>query len=230
MRYHDFGHTNPLTATGEFEQKKKDMLDYFWSTTNERSAIFRRYAHRIAEGLGHDLESEADYTELYKRLATLNSFVTKGPLAKMMRWFAWNEMCRFHKEEMAAFEMLIEHWEGPLDPCHADVNPNGETNARRLLQALKSVLGGFKLAQKLLAVPFLERRAAMFFVATQKTWSWYASQIRTIKAPMDGLTEMIKDTSSWATRFKDHFWKHIVLQFAKHVSLACRHHAVYNQE
>ena len=78
----------------------------WWSTTTYESDIFRRYARRVAGD--NPLNSEADYERLYKSLARLNSFTSKGPVGKLMRWFAWNQQCQFHIDERAALEMLLD--------------------------------------------------------------------------------------------------------------------------
>jgi len=41
-----------------------------------------------------------------------------------MRWFAWNDQCKFHIAEVAALEMLLEHYFGPVcEGSRADNDP-----------------------------------------------------------------------------------------------------------
>ena len=56
----------------------KDILDHFLATESSTSALFRKFADRIAEDHNFEIADESDYERLFCKLADLPSFNTKG--------------------------------------------------------------------------------------------------------------------------------------------------------
>ena len=65
------------------------MMSHFLITHSSTSPLFRKYAPLYAAALGFQLQSSDDYDVLFSTLPDLPSFNRKGPLVKLMRWFAW---------------------------------------------------------------------------------------------------------------------------------------------
>ena len=181
-----------LYTSGCWEHDKRALLAYFWISTTYRSAVFRKYAPRIAAAANVPLNTDADYQHLYENvLPLLPSFQGKGPLSKLLRWFAWQEQCDFHVGEGPALEMTLENYYGECVPIDESSGRPCRTPEQEL-RALKSETGGFKLAQKFLSSTMLEERMRGYYIVCQSTWSWYTREIREVKNPQDGISELLR--------------------------------------
>lgn len=102
-------------GTGEWYEKKIEMLAHFMDCTTSDCPAFRRFAPLIARDLGVDLRCEADFANVYAMLPELPSFNNKGVCPKMMRWFSVNQSWHDQACEFNALKMVLQHAQGSED-------------------------------------------------------------------------------------------------------------------
>ena len=188
---------------------------------NADSAVFRKYADRIARALNRQLDTQEDYIELFYGIPELTrSFRRALDVAKMGRWFSWNGCAQQQLPEFYIQKMLLEHHLQPCGPCSSagsdesgkaglcdpdDCNTafddlEGAANAKTpqaQLAAVKAVNGGFRLAYQLMSSD-LYLYSKVLYVVLRPLWSWYADQVGSVKAPVDGIQELLcLDEGKW---------------------------------
>jgi len=135
--------------------KKKARLEEFLNTNSTSDPSWSKYQplvckeRRIAEPT--DFEESQD---LFQSLKAMDSFATKGPLIKLMRWFSWFESMLFYHGEMWATKMVLEATdslgEAPASEQEVEERPQEHKDPQKELQALKKRQGSWKLAPKLI--------------------------------------------------------------------------------
>ena len=181
-------------GSGSWFELKKELLAHFLQTCDSVSPLFRKFAELIAEDAGMVLETEADYEVLWNRLPDLlRSFVEKGAVPKLMRWFSVNGLFEERKTEFWGLKMLLQHHLGDSDPDDADAligmqDPAQvmQQNPREELRQLRASHGGLQLAEKLIT-PWLRQHIRQYCCGTKASWSWYTHQVETVRTPKDGL-------------------------------------------
>lgn len=187
---------------GAFFEEKKAMMAFFLLTQSSGSAIFRKYAPLYAAALGMSLQTEDDFDQLFSTLPDLPSFNSKGPLVKMMRWFAWwtNFDFQEHEErgggivraEFWATKMIFEHhltgdsgetFQNDLASILRDVEMSPQEQLRRL----KSAQGGFKLAHRIMTAELYANARVLYRIGVP-AWTEHCWRVEHIKTPSDGLT------------------------------------------
>jgi hypothetical protein len=94
--------------SGVWEKVKRGMLEDFLEVNTASSPIFLKWYPLLCEGFGVDDDGSEEMRErIFAYLQELPSIREKGPIAKMMRWFAWNECAKFHLPEWFAMGMLL---------------------------------------------------------------------------------------------------------------------------
>jgi hypothetical protein len=94
---------------GHWFDKKKAFFEDWKDKASVNDALFQKYAPRIAED--NDLpapETPEQFHHLLELVKCMKSFVQKGPLVKMMRWFSWWVSAEFYKKELHAVKMILE--------------------------------------------------------------------------------------------------------------------------
>jgi hypothetical protein len=137
------------------------------------------------------LVDEAAYERLFDLLVDLPSYNFKGPVPKMMRWYAWWDGFQFHHAELWANKGILRY------SCQfADVDdisvvkPVLQTPEAELRQ-LKSQSGGFKLAYRMITTE-LDYYSRGLFIVGQECWSTHASRAENIKTPKHAIKNYIK--------------------------------------
>jgi hypothetical protein len=170
------------------------------ASEDKESAIFHKYWERIAQDLGLACVTEGDKEQVWERLATLPTFVNKGALPKLGRWFSWNSVAHEQLQELSALRMLLEHHLEIGEEEEEDmgfVAPAAHDDPRAELQALKATAGGFKLAYKLMSDD-LCHNARVLYAVTNGLWDWYTEQVQQVKTPKQGLKYEIGMVHKWA--------------------------------
>ena len=195
-------------GTGVHGTKKKEALDYFLSRLHEDSAVFLKYGPRIAEDNGMGFSTPEDRRRLFENLPQISrSFVQATGVCKLGRWFSWNDCAKEQLPEFWAARMILEHFLAATSTQEVLPDPdlvafdNLEELARAAtaktpqeeLRQLKSANGGLLLAYKLMTRDCLQY-ARILYIATQGCWSWYSSQVNSVKTPADGITDLVAST------------------------------------
>jgi len=139
-------------------------MSHFIRTCSSTSAIFMKYAPLYALSLGVPLNSDADYEALFLTIPDLPSFTSKGPIVKLMRWFAWYARFAWQESPDSLTNPRAEFWGAKIVYEHylsadgaavdhvdlsavlRDVNMSPQEQLRQL----KAASGGFKLAHKVM--------------------------------------------------------------------------------
>ena len=175
------------------------MLLHFLETEAFTNSVFRKYAGLYAAALGKQLESEADYQTLWESLSDLPSFSDKGPLVKLMRWYAWwyNFTFQEHQSpisccaEFWAAKMVFEHHlqQDATEVDHADLGSVLDDTAltpEEQLRKLKAAQGGFKLAHTVMTADLYLHSKVLFRVG-RPSWSYHVWRVDNLKTPAQGL-------------------------------------------
>lgn len=172
------------------------------------SPIFEKYWRRIAADFGLPCNTSADKEQTWAQLSCLPTFVKKASLPKLGRWFSWNSVAHEQLPEYSALQMLLEyHFGFDFESAGADDEEGrGENIAavsaddpRQELAALKSVVGGLKLAATLMmSDDALLQNAKILFTVTNGLWNWYVSQVKRVKCPRHAFKYDLHMAQSWA--------------------------------
>ncbi len=196
-------------GSGAWWEEKRRMLDVFLTTETSSSPAFQMHAPAIAAGFGMPFSgSDDDYEAVFQKLSELPSFVNKGSLPKMSRWFSWNSVCEEQLPEYAALRMLLAHHFGgvpagqespsaavvpaALGPAMAaaaapPAASGGDPAAE--LRALRASVGGLKLAHRVMT-DTLQTHAKILATTTRPLWTWYAQQVEHVKSPKQHLKQL----------------------------------------
>ena len=136
---------------------KVDLLERFIANNDWDSYYFVKYGAKWAADMTPPMPfgSEDERQAAWAQLPLLYSFLGAGGPCKLARWLDWNDKTNKHLPEFWAFVMLLD-WEfsttngsGPTeamqDPAHA-----ASTDPVKELRQLRGLMGGFKLAHKLM--------------------------------------------------------------------------------
>ena len=86
------------------------MLEEFLTSEAIHGETWSKYQHLIAEERRMEEPSCPDDQEaLFQEMRSLQNFVGKGPLVKLMRWFSFFECCATWEGEFWATKMIMEY-------------------------------------------------------------------------------------------------------------------------
>ncbi len=216
-------------GTSAWHWKKKARLEDFLMTRNAAHSSWRQFQHLICKErrMAEPATVEEQHC-LFDSLRALDSFQTKGPLIKLMRWFSWFESMSFYSGELWATKMILqdalEHQEAASEQ---EVEPlPQQQNHQKELQELKKRKGTWKLAPELINVKNLAVKDIVMAVG-KSTWQLFASRAREITSPAHVLEYNISCAANafWkqellemvATSLFDHrFQQHLLPEFSYH--------------
>ena len=189
---------------GAYFDEKKEMLKHFLASENHNGILFRKYADLYGASLGATLDTEDDYKALFDTLAELPSFTSKGPVVKLMRWYAWwtsfDWLDTPHGEkrqaEYYATKMIYEHHLQSTsgEVIHTDMAAllsDQTLSPQDQLRRLKQATGGFKLAHKIMTDDLYSNARVLYSIG-QATWSEHVFNVEKVKTPQDGLRHDIE--------------------------------------
>lgn len=170
------------------------------------SLSFEKYGARIASDLGLPFETPLQKEDVLKQVALTKSFRQQLDTPKMGRWFSWNACAEQQVKEYHIAKMVYEHHlslRGHVSDPDVD-GPGYKTllaaskakTARAELELLRKTCGGFRLAYTLMSSDLL-MMAKVLQTVTRPCWSWYASQVRSVQTPVDGLRFSMRMAASW---------------------------------
>ena len=175
---------------GAYFDEKKEMLSHFLASEDHNGRIFRKYAPQYAASLGDTtLETEADYKALFDTLTELPSFTNKGPVVKLMRWYAWWSSFDWlekphgdgRRAEFYATKMIYEHHlqNTSGDVIHTDMAAllnDTSLSPQEQLRKLKQANGGFRLAHKVMTDELYSNSKVLYSIG-QATWTEHVSNV-----------------------------------------------------
>lgn len=173
--------------------KKKAKLQEFLDTNTASSPAWQAYQHLICqEKRIQEPSSELASEELFATLQDMDSFVQKGPLIKLMRWFSFFESMVFHQGTFWATRMILEESQGLEIGSDKEVEEPIKENAdhQRELQALKKRKGTWKLAPTLITSRSLCIKDIILCVG-KASWQCFSSMARSLLSPMQVLQHNI---------------------------------------
>ncbi len=197
MSYGPFG-------KGQFFHEKKEMLSLYVAEHTAHSHHFRMYADLHAASNGYSLSGDAAYRALFDSLPELVTFSSKGPLTKLMRWFAWWNNFHFHAPEFWLTKMVYEYYlggqniEGEAVEAVSFLAESDETPEAQI-RKLKAQVGGFQLAHRLMTQELFDNARVLYSVG-QPVWDVHTNRAKTVKTPAHGLRYLSKQTlGGWRT-------------------------------
>ena len=203
-------HSKPY-GSGVWFFTKQEMLKHFMETHDSTHWLFRRFAPLIARDVNPQmtLVTDDDFEALWQMLPELPGFTEKLEPIKLMRWFSANGRRKTECKSFWVFKMiLIDHFglECDLQEGQTDDPPHitGMT-PKQELQALKSMGGGFKLAEKMICF-WLHWCIRVYYYSTQTYWSLYTDHTKKVKGPAENLIRIIQMSQGrWTVQLRDMF-------------------------
>ena len=122
---------------------------------------------------------------LFDSLRSLDSFETKGPLVKLMRWFSWFESMTFLEGELWLTKMVLESstgQKGDESEQEVDERPKGHKDAQEELRELKRRKGTWKLAPQLINQKNMAVKDIIMSIG-KSSWKLFAGRARDIFTP-----------------------------------------------
>ena len=196
-------------GSGNWFWKKKAKLQDFLMSEGIDSSIWKTYQHHICvEQRRQEPRTVEETQELFDELATMDSFTTKGPLIKLMRWFSWFESMAFCHGELIATKMILEHSSqvgGEKSGEEVDEAPKGNIkDDAEQLRELKKRKGSWKLAPQLITNKNLANKDIIMAVG-KASWSLFASRAKEIVSPVHVLEFNISAAAQ-------KFWCHEIVE------------------
>ena len=169
--------------SGAWEKEKRHILDSFLTLEDENSPFFLSWVEQLCVSFGWTYDGSASMRRaVWHRLGTLASFISKGPLGKLMRWFAWNQCAEFHLPEYWALAMLLRWWFGDASQLGRDNDDAIGLNSMRA----GADLNGLKLAMRVMTSGLYIRMKA-WLVISRSTWTWYSNEAGKVLGPKEAL-------------------------------------------
>ena len=173
--------------SGACEKEKRNILNAFLQLEHPDSAFFLAWVELLCLGFGWVYDGSRRMRQgAWRRLGALNSFMTKGPLGKLMRWFAWNQCVDFHMPEYWALAMLLAwHFD------HGRARPADNDHEIADMHALRNAqVSGMQIAGKCMNMTLFIRMKA-WYIITQPTWTWYTNEAVTVLGPAESIAAAI---------------------------------------
>ena len=175
-------------GSGTWWYRKRAMLEEFLTSEAIHGETWSKYQHLIAEERRMEEPSCPDDQEaLFQEMRSLQNFVGKGPLVKLMRWFSFFECCATWEGEFWATKMIMEYGldkEGDAlegNP-EEDVKETKPQDDRAQLAELKRRKGTFRLAPHLVTGKSMAVKDILMSVC-RATWKMHAQRVRDVKSP-----------------------------------------------
>ncbi len=186
---------------GVWRHQKRQILSAFLARETPTSDIFQTYLPLIAKSWRVVPDPPQ---AIWDRLSDLPSFKIKGPVPKMMRWFAWCENYVFHIGDYWVLKMLLEWNKGaaaaaPEEVPLPEVTSESATthrveNPEVEMRRLRSELPTYDLCLRIMT-PELFENAQVLSLGTRAVWKSHARRRRLVKSPKDALQHF-----SWLAR------------------------------
>ncbi len=164
--------------------KKRAKLEHFLLTADVHSPVWLQYKHLVAmERRQPEATTPEEEQQLLDSLASMDTFLNKGPLIKLMRWFSFFESMLYHSGDLWATKMVFLHDNLEAEPASADdVDIKPEKDHRKELNDLKKRKGTWKLAPTLINEKNLAVKDCIL-TCGKVTWKHFAERARELTSP-----------------------------------------------
>ena len=174
--------------------KKKAKLQEFILSEGVSSPYWQKYLPKICqEQRIPEPSSFVDSQNLLEKVAALDSFATKGPLIKLMRWFSWFESMSFYSGELWATKMILEFSEDHgAQGSEAEIDERPKDGSKTSsaakkdhqaeLRELKKRKGSWKLAPELITGKSMAIKDSIMAVG-KASWKLTAARAREVVTP-----------------------------------------------
>ena len=171
-------------GTSGWHWKKKARLEEFMATHDCNSEVWQKYQHLVCQE--RRIAEPASYHEsqdLFQSLHVLDSFSTKGPLIKLMRWFSFFESMVFYEGELYCTKLVLESGKdgggSEAEVQDEEALPQNKDD-RKELQELKRRKGTWNLAPQLITPRALCIKDIIMSVG-KATWHCFSERAREVK-------------------------------------------------
>ena len=179
---------------------KKAFFEAWAAQATVHDPHFQRYAAHIAEDIGASPPAtEAEHQQLLDSVLGMKSFVTKGPLVKMMRWFSWFESAAFYRRELHSIRMILEAFveahgtadaeeTGPAEgaaSAEAPTGPDTKAIAMDELRQLKAKQGCWRTAIQCINAANVWRMKCLQ-AAIAPIWCAQTARVTSVRTPAGG--------------------------------------------
>jgi hypothetical protein len=180
MNYGPFG-------SGSWFFKKKAKLQDFLMTRDVNSPAWNNFQHLICQERRVSEPSNLEEAqELFTEMASLQSFNTKGPLVKLMRWFSFFESMAFLDGEFYMTKLILLHAAEKADAgseAEIDEGLPQEKDHKKELAELKKRKGTWRLAPSLINGKSLCMKDCIM-ACGKAIWQNFSERAREICSPM----------------------------------------------
>ena len=182
LNYGPFG-----SSTWHF--KKKARLQEYLATKDINCPLWQKYQHLLCkERRIPEPSNIQEASDLFQTLGALDTFDSKGPLIKLMRWFSWFESMAFYSGKLVATKLILESSldqqeegsEKEIDEAPIQTNMK---DPREELRALKKRKGSWKLAPELITPRSLAIKDVIMSVG-KSSWQLFSSRARELVSPL----------------------------------------------
>ena len=211
--------------------RKKALLENFLASKDMAAPTFRKYLHLMCkEKRIPEPTAAEDIQDLFESLGSLDSFATKGPLIKLMRWFSWFESMSFYNGELWATKILMEDsMDLAEEGSEKEVDegpPKSHKDDQKELQELKKRKGCWKLAPRMITEKNVLLKDIIMSVA-KSSWQLFAARAKELLSPMHVLEYNIScsHTGFWKNEivemvqtslYDDRFLMHLIPEYTIH--------------
>ena len=211
--------------------RKKAQLENFMAVNDISNPTFQKYLHLLCkERKMTEPSSHEDSQALFDSLASLDSYATKGPLIKLMRWFSWFESMTFYSGELFATKIIMEDG---IDVQDADSGkeisepkPQEHQDPQKELRELKKRKGCWKLAPLLINERTVTVKDVIMSIG-KSCWQLFAQRARELLTPFHVLEYNISCSHAgfWKQEiveiintalYDERFQQHLVPEFCMH--------------
>lgn len=142
---------------------------------------------------------------LWDTLPTLSTFVSKGPMCKLMRWFSFNDCAKeYHggdsdaatlKGQLWATKMVLEHHfntTSEQDDAPKPMLPTKDEEPKEELRKLKAQTGAMKLAPQLITDANMWV-LDLIMAVSDASWYAYGDKAKNVKSVEHSVTDAISE-------------------------------------
>jgi hypothetical protein len=100
---------------------KQEALRRLLSSMTVDSPEFQAIVHEFANDNSLPSQTREEQEIVFKRLASMRSFIKVGPILKLMRWCSITQVRNFYRNELHGLKMVLKHMSGDEGAAVAEV-------------------------------------------------------------------------------------------------------------
>ena len=191
--------------------KLKSRLEEYLATHTYESPSWERIQHLICQEQRRvEPRNNEEAEQLFMSLRKMPSFIEKGPLIKLMRWFSFFESIVFLEGQFWARKLILQEGSSSQDP-HEDESADDEMakqeskDPAKQLQELKKKKGTWKLSISVSSEQNLAIKDCILATG-RATWKLHAASAREVTSPIQVMEHNVACAGSryWALELEQH--------------------------